>query len=72
MIMNSKMRIILSGLAIIFVINLLFSKLLLFLDNYSGWYIDYDVEITNLVMLIRLLLSIFVIIYVRKLFINPK
>ena len=72
MIMNSKMRIILSGLAVILAINHLFSKILLFLDRYSGWYVDYDVEITNLVFIFRILISIFIIIHVRKLYLNHK
>lgn len=68
MFMNNKKRIWAIALKIflLILINYLLSELLIIFDSCTNWYANYDVELFNLVFLVKIFLSIIIIFYNRK------
>ena len=63
---KNRTSIILLGLLLIILINFLLSELLNMLESYTNWYINYDVELTNLVLFVKVLSSIIIIFFIWK------
>lgn len=63
---KNRTSIILLGLLLIILINLLLSELLNMLESYTNWYINYDVELTNLVLFAKVLSSIIIIFFIIR------
>ena len=55
--MSDKNRtwILVLGLFLLVLINFLLSELLIILESYTSWYANYDVELTNLIFLVKVL-----------------
>jgi len=68
MIMSNKNRtwILIIGFILLVMTNILLSGLLNILESYTSWYTNYDVELTNLILLAKLLSSIIIIFYTIK------
>jgi len=68
--MSNKNRtwILILGLFILVLVNFLLSELLTILESYTSWYVNYDVELTNLIFLGKVLSSIIVIFYFKKVY----
>lgn len=60
------------GLFLLVLINFLLSELLIILESYTSWYVNYDVELTNLIFLVKVLSSIIVILYIKKIHSNLR
>lgn len=68
--MSNKNRtwILVLGLFLLVLINFLLSELLIILESYTSWYANYDVELTNLVFLGKVLSSIIIVLYIKKIY----
>ena len=72
--MSDKNRtwILVLGLFLLVLINFLLSELLIILESNTSWYANYDVELTNLIFLVKVLSSIIVIFYIKKIHSNLR
>lgn len=66
--MNNKKRnlIFILGLFLLILINFILSELLIIFESYTIWYKNYDVELNNLIFLVKILSLIIAIILIRK------
>lgn len=63
---KNKIWIFVLGLFLLVLINFLLSELLIILESNASWYANYDVELSNLIFLVKLLSSITIIFYTIK------
>lgn len=66
--MNNKKRnlITILGLFLLILINFILSELLIIFESYTIWYKNYDVELNNLLFLVKIISLIIAIILIRK------